>query len=125
MRVARPSAPKTQEPEELPLVGAAAGAVGAEVRPANEQRIGSQVEDVVDASGDVVGELEQGADPAKYAFAPRAGSKQPKDRWSMNSMAGASAVAQRSRSTGPSSAATERAVAAARVRSGPSGRSSA
>ena len=49
-RVTRPSAPKTQSMEELPLEGAAAGAVGAEDRPAHEERIGPQAEDVVDAA---------------------------------------------------------------------------
>ena len=52
----------------MPLEGAAAGAVGAEVRPAHEERVGSQGEDVVDAVGDVVGELEQGADAPQHGF---------------------------------------------------------
>ncbi len=60
------------EPEEVPLEGAAAGAIGAEVRPAHEERVGSQAEDVVDALGDVVGDLEQGRGALQDALRLRA-----------------------------------------------------
>ena len=73
MRVTRPSASEDPEPEELPLVGAAAGAVGAEVRPAHEERIGPQAEDVVLAHGDVVGDLEQRAAVLQQRFRPARG----------------------------------------------------
>src|SRR5262249_61941181 len=43
--------PGHPEPEEMPLVGAATGPVGAEVRPAYEERVVSQGEDIVDAVG--------------------------------------------------------------------------
>ncbi len=85
----------SEDPErrELPLEGAAAGAVGAEVRPADEQRVGAQAEDVVVADGDVVGDLEQGrGSVCSTASAPRA-DQVPKIRWSTTSMAGANAVA--------------------------------
>ena len=49
------------EHQELALVGTAAGAEGARIRPAHEERVGSQTEDVVDARGPVVRELGQGA----------------------------------------------------------------
>ncbi len=42
-----------------PLVGAAGGAIGAEVRPAHEQRVGTVAEDVVDAEGTVGRALEE------------------------------------------------------------------
>ncbi len=65
------------EHEEGPLEGAAAGAVGAEVRPAHEERVGSQAEDVVDAGGAVVGELEQGAERAAGPLRLRARTGEP------------------------------------------------
>ena len=46
----------------------AAGAVRADVRPAYEERVGSQGEDVVDARGGVFRELEQGADTLQQRF---------------------------------------------------------
>ncbi len=86
MRVMRPSVSEDPEQEERPLVGAAAGAVGAGVRPAHEERVGLQAEDVVDAHGDVVGELEQGAEVLQQRFRPargpgpqRSGGRRP--RW--------------------------------------------
>src|SRR5439155_20277402 len=45
------------EREELPLIGATAGAGGAKVSPAHEERISLQAEDFVVARGDGVGDL--------------------------------------------------------------------
>ena len=61
-RVSEAVGSEDPEREEMPLVGAAAEArsVPKFVRR-DEERVGAQAEDVVDADGDVVGELEQGA----------------------------------------------------------------
>ena len=90
-------------------------------RSASERRR----EDVVDAVGDVVGELEQGASARQQRFAPRARTRSRRSggrrtRW----RARTPWRSDRGRAVA-SSAATERAVAAARARAGPSGRSSA
>src|SRR5207249_9390443 len=51
------------ERDEAPLEAAAAGAVRTEVRPAHEERVGSDAEDGVEAKDEVVRDLEQGVDP--------------------------------------------------------------
>ena len=122
----RPSVPKHQEPDELPLEGAAADAIGAECRQAHQERVGSQSEDVVDAAGDVGGRPRAWTRARAGRHRLRARIRSPdgpvvdeldaRARWPQRST--------RSRAT-RAKAATERAVAAARVRSGPSGRSSA
>ena len=116
--------PEGPEHEEAPLEGAAAGALGAEVRPADEERVRTKAEDVVDAGGDLVGGVEQRADPAPERSAPRA-TPRPTVRWSTNSTSGAMMAAIASARRGSTKAATERAVAAARSRAGPSGERSA
>src|SRR5882724_8739753 len=52
---------KDPEQEELPFVGAAADALCAGVRPAEEEPVRAQREDVVNAGGEVGGHLEQSA----------------------------------------------------------------
>ena len=73
--VARHAAVGAEHPEqqELRLEGAAARAVGAGVRPAQQDRVGLETEHVVDAGGDVVGELEQGAEAAQQRVGAAAG----------------------------------------------------
>ena len=70
-------ASKDEVRKVLPLEGAAAGASRAQVRPAQEERVGSQAEDIVDAVGDAVGNLEQAAHSAEYAFGSSRESEQP------------------------------------------------
>ncbi len=82
MRVSRPSAPKTQSQRKCrSKAPPPARSVPKFVTP-HEQRVGSQAEDVVDANGDVVGDLEQGAEAcAGRLRAPRA-DPIPRVRWS-------------------------------------------
>ena len=110
--------------EEVPLEGAAAGAVGTGVRPAYEERVGAQVEDVVDARSEVSSATSsRSADPAG-GFCPAHGPKS--DGPVIDELDGGRERRPVAIDVGrPSSAATERAVAAARSRAGPSGRSSA
>src|SRR5262249_40277231 len=64
---------KDEEDEERSFESSAAGAIDAGVRPGYEQRIGALAKDIVDAVGDRVGDLEQGAEPAQVGIgAPRA-----------------------------------------------------
>src|SRR5262249_4818825 len=49
------------EPEEGAFEGTATGAIDSGGHPSYEQRVGAQREDVVDASGEAVGDLEHGA----------------------------------------------------------------
>src|SRR6266705_1002145 len=55
--------------------GAAAGAVDARGGPGEEDRIGSQDEDILDAGGDVVGDLGHGTDPAQVGLGSSRGRK--------------------------------------------------
>src|SRR2546426_370810 len=47
---------------QVALERATAGAVRAEVRPVEEECVGSQIKDIVEASSEVFTELQQGAD---------------------------------------------------------------
>ena len=67
-RVTRPSVPKTRSRSRLPLEGAAAGTVRAVARPTQEVCVGSQIEHIVDAVGDVVGNLIDGAQHAQHSI---------------------------------------------------------
>ena len=80
------------EQEELPLEGAAAGAVGAEERPPHEERIGLQAEDVVCRRAASSASSSQARMSWSAPSAPRA-DQVPKIRWSTTSMAGANAAA--------------------------------
>ena len=63
------------EQEEVPLEGASTDADGARGRPAHEERVGSQAEDVVDARGKVFRDLEQGAESAQECLGSAGGPK--------------------------------------------------
>src|SRR5207249_3054316 len=63
------------ERDEAPLEAAAAGAVRTEVRPAHEERVGSEAENIVEVKDEVVRDLEQGVDPASDRLGSAEGRK--------------------------------------------------
>jgi hypothetical protein len=73
--VARQEAIGSEDPEreDGSLVSAAAGALRAEIRPANEERIGSQREDVVYPRDGLVDQVEQGPKAAQECLGPLEG----------------------------------------------------
>ena len=93
-RVTRPSAPKTQSLRKRRSKAPPPARSVPEVRPAHEERVGSQREDVVDARSATSSASSSSArSPRSNASAPRADVRARRCRWSTNSTSGASAVA--------------------------------
>src|SRR6185295_13280688 len=57
-----------EDQQDLPLKGAATGALRADGRPAHEESVRAQAKDVVDTPGDVFRKLDQCASTSQYCF---------------------------------------------------------
>jgi hypothetical protein len=104
------------EQEEPALVRAAARALDAEVRPAQEHAVGPERDDVVGADRRLRRHREQRVEPAQERL-DAAPVPSPRERWSWNAMSGAAASRYRSEFGGCMKSAVVRATPAARSRS--------